>query len=233
MAVSDDTWLKEFGEAMKIAEEVQQKMQERREILRAGRDPSHVVAFTRRKITMLESTAIRLGNLLKDRRSMFHLSDKEVRMREEMLAGIRFKNEQVLTFLNAQQKASSSRAALLDQNGRPVAVETERTIGLDNRGILKMQTQVMQEQDEHLEGLLPVAGNVRRIANAINDELDVHDRILTDLDRDVETAQSHMEGANRQVAKMNRKGGQVCNLLYVMLIIVALVGILVVIIKYM
>jgi SYP5 family syntaxin len=65
MAFSD-SWLKEFEEAMKLAEDISSRLRERELILSSGGDPAHLVSSTRRKITVLGTCLDRLESLLQN-----------------------------------------------------------------------------------------------------------------------------------------------------------------------
>lgn len=64
MSFGGDAWVKEFDEAVKMADEINSKIAERNEMVRHGEDTSRLVAATRRKINMLSTLVDRLHSLL-------------------------------------------------------------------------------------------------------------------------------------------------------------------------
>jgi SYP5 family syntaxin len=63
---ASDSWLKEFEEAMRLADDILARINERSMILASGADPSRLVSATRRKLTMLGTKLDRLESLLKN-----------------------------------------------------------------------------------------------------------------------------------------------------------------------
>lgn len=94
MALSD-TWLKEFEEASKLSEDINGRLREREIIVSLGGDPSHLIATTRRKITILGTCSDRLESLLQNPPEKPRLTDEEVYRRQDMLLGLRFKTKQM------------------------------------------------------------------------------------------------------------------------------------------
>lgn len=84
-------------------------------------------------------------------------------------------------FKGANISASSGRRVL----GGP-AKETERTRELDNQGVLQLQKQIMQEQDEDAQDLALVVRRMREMGVAINQEIVEQNVMLGLLDEDVD-----------------------------------------------
>ncbi|KAI5057765.1 hypothetical protein GOP47_0027780 [Adiantum capillus-veneris] len=108
MALSD-TWLKEFEEAMKLADDISGRLRERENIVSSGGDPSHLISSTRRKITDLGTCLDRLESLLQNPPEKPRLNQEEVYRRQDMLLGIRFKTKQMASSFST---SPSNRAAL-------------------------------------------------------------------------------------------------------------------------
>jgi regulator of vacuolar morphogenesis len=66
------------------------------------------------------------------------------------------------------------------------AKETNRTRELDNQGVLQLQQQIMQEQDQDVEDLHKVVRRMRELGVAINEELEEQKPLLEILDQDVD-----------------------------------------------
>ncbi|CAI5485597.1 unnamed protein product [Closterium sp. Naga37s-1] len=106
------------------------------------------------------------------------LNSTEIRRREDLLLALRFKAKEMAAVLTSAQSAAN-RSALLGRDGRSlVAVETERTASRDNKGLVALQQEIMQEQDSELEELESTVATTKHIALTINGELDLHRHLL-------------------------------------------------------
>uniref|UniRef100_A0A060T575 ARAD1C09724p n=1 Tax=Blastobotrys adeninivorans TaxID=409370 RepID=A0A060T575_BLAAD len=81
------------------------------------------------------------------------------------------------------------------------AAETNRTRDLDNRGILQLQTDQMQEQEAALEQLRATISRQRELGETINEELTYQNELLDDLDTNVHATNARLNQARRQVKK--------------------------------
>jgi regulator of vacuolar morphogenesis len=64
--------------------------------------------------------------------------------------------------------------------------ETDRTRERDNQGVLQLQQQIMQEQDQDVEQLNQTVRRMKEVGIAINEELDEQKPLLEILDEDVD-----------------------------------------------
>ncbi|KAH7281961.1 hypothetical protein KP509_35G005200 [Ceratopteris richardii] len=90
-----DTWLKEFEEASKLADDIAGRLRERENIVSSGGDPSQLITSTRRKITALGTCLDRLESLLQNPPEKPVLNEVEVYRRHEMLLGLRYRTKQM------------------------------------------------------------------------------------------------------------------------------------------
>lgn len=136
-----DTWLKEFEEAMQMAEDVTGRLRERDMIVSSGGDPSQLVSSTRRKITVLGTCLDRLESLLQNPPEKPRLNEEELYRRQDMLLGIRFKTKQMAASFST---SLSNRAitSLGENTGKKSAepaqasaMGSNTTLGLPNQGI--------------------------------------------------------------------------------------------------
>jgi regulator of vacuolar morphogenesis len=143
------------------------------------------------------------------------LGDGEVRRRKDMISAARKEKDGLESVLNTMAvksavagsgsiTPSTSSAAVTNEqksalfrgtnstpaSGRRVlgapAKETERTRELDNEGVLQLQKQIMQEQDEDLVDLTKVVRRMKEMGVAINEEIVEQNAMLGLLDEDVE-----------------------------------------------
>eukprot|EP00850_Spirogloea_muscicola_P005143 SM000023S07599 [mRNA] locus=s23:292998:294868:- [translate_table: standard] len=218
-----DSWLAEFGEAMRLTDDVASKLQERGAAVRGGEDPSRLVAAARRKLAMLATRADRLEALLADGGDRVGLSEKEVYRRQDMLLGIRYRAKQMAAVLNTQQP--SNRKDLLERDGEKpnVVLETDQTAELENSGIIHLQKRIMKDQDEELVGLESTVASTKHIALAVNEELDLHSQLLDDLDRDVESTNARVAVAQRKLAVISKRSSRSCTFATMCLLLLAIV----------
>ncbi|KAJ5795618.1 uncharacterized protein N7518_004158 [Penicillium psychrosexuale] len=78
---------------------------------------------------------------------------------------------------NAAGDASSGRRTPA-RAGRVLGKETERTRELDNDGVLQLQRQIMQSQDDNVDELRKIIIRQRELGTQINEELEVQNDLL-------------------------------------------------------
>ncbi|KAL8973469.1 MAG: hypothetical protein Q9197_002295 [Variospora fuerteventurae] len=154
------------------------------------------------------------------------LGDGELRRRRDLVESARKEKEGLENLLNAMvakssldatiaQASAASKEKLLatsgeDQNarrkpatGRVLGKETDRTRALDNQGVLQLQKQLMQEQDEDVDVLAQAVARQRKVAEEIQEELVVQKDLLGLLDEDVDRVQGKMDVAKKRISKIN------------------------------
>ncbi|KAF9596729.1 hypothetical protein IFM89_012928 [Coptis chinensis] len=111
--------------------------------------------------------------------------------RRDLLANLRSKANQMASTLNMSNFAN--RDSLLGQDIKPADV-LNRATGLDN-----------QEQDEGLEKLEETVLSTKHIALAVNEELDLHTRLIDTLDDHVDTTDSRLRRVQKRLAVLNKR----------------------------
>jgi len=95
-------------------------------------------------------------------------------------------------------KSSSSRRVL----GGPPAAETNKTRELDNEGVLQLQQQIIQEQDEDLVDLSTVVRRMKEMGVQINTEIVEQNAMLGLFEEDVERVDGKIRIAKKRVDKI-------------------------------
>ena len=93
--------------------------------------------------------------------------------------------------------------------------------------VLGSQQQQMAEQDQALEDLSNITKSTKHIALAISDELDLHERLLDDLEDSVEHTTSRMQFAKKKLTQFMKKS-KICGFLtafFVLLAVLVVVGV--------
>lgn len=99
---------------------------------------------------------------------------------------------------------ASSSAARGSPVGRDApAQETDATRAESSAGLLEQQRRTMDTQDAQVDQLTAILRRQRHIGLAINDELAEQQELLTDLHSSVHDTQQRIEGAEKQVKRLD------------------------------
>ncbi|KAJ0593583.1 putative target SNARE coiled-coil domain-containing protein [Helianthus annuus] len=154
--------------------------------------------------------------------SIFCRTEKEMNKRRDMLTNLRTKVTQMASTLNMSNFAN--RDSLLGPDIKPADAMT-RVSGLDN-----------SEQDEGLDKLEETVISTKHIALAVNEELDLHTRLIDDLDEHVEVTDSRLKRVQKNLAILNKRTKGGCSCLCMLLSVIGIVVLVValwLIIKYL
>ncbi|CBZ55614.1 putative SNARE domain-containing protein [Neospora caninum Liverpool] len=86
---------------------------------------------------------------------------------------------------------------------------------------------ILAEQDEQLSFLEGTVSNLKSIGHAVGDEVDVHRKLLSDLDDDVDRAQTLLEKNRETLRKIIERQSTVCLLLTALALLVVLIFLMV------
>ncbi|KAK4744094.1 hypothetical protein SAY87_010406 [Trapa incisa] len=233
MAASGDTWMKEYNDATKLADEISGMISERSTLPTSGPESQRHASAIRRKITILGTRLDSLQSLLTKLPSKQPVSEKEMNRRKDTLSNLRTKVNQMASTLNMSN--FTNRDSLLGPETK-TSDAISRTAGLDNQGIVGLQRQIMREQDDGLEKLEETIISTKHIALAVNEELDLHTRLIDSLDQHVDVTDSRLRRVQKNLAILNKrtKGGCTCLcMIFAVMGIVALVVVIYLLIKYL
>ncbi|KAJ8770347.1 hypothetical protein K2173_014958 [Erythroxylum novogranatense] len=218
MTLPSESWMKELGEASKLAEEVNGMISGKNSVAASGQGTQRHLSTARRKITILRTKLDVLQSLLPELPKKQIISGKEMNRRQDMLKNLSSKANQMATTLNM---FSSNRDDLLGPDKKSEDVMNRGT-GLDNQGLVGFQRQIMKEQDVDLGKLEETVTSTKHIALAINEELGLHTKLLDDLDERVDETNSPLQMVQRKLAFLNKrtKGGCFCSMLLVIAIVI-------------
>ncbi|PON94150.1 Target SNARE coiled-coil domain containing protein [Trema orientale] len=225
MASSSDSWTKEYNEAVKLADDINGMISERSSLPASGPEAQRHASAIRRKITILGTRLDSLQSLLSKLPGKQPISEKEMNRRKDMLGNLKSKVTQMASTLNMSNFAN--RDSLLGPEIKP-ADAMSRAAGLDNNGLV--------EQDEGLEKLEETVISTKHIALAVNEELDLHTRLIDDLDYHVDVTDSRLRRVQKSLAILNKrvKGGCSCmSMLLSVIGIVVLAAVIYLLVKYL
>lgn len=223
-------WLRDLDEAKALEAEANAALGQRSSALAANdeQQAAKLASQARRRCNALRARLDALAAALRSPRLAGACTERELQRRADMVERMRARAD-ALGGLIARPRnggAGGDRDALVGGSSSlssGPAEETERTAGLDNQGLLAMQEQVMAEQDGQLDELSRIVGSTRHIALAVNEELDVHNTLLDDLDRDAEATQYTLKRAQRRLKNLMSKATSNWTLLLVIMLVIALI----------
>ena len=99
-----------------------------------------------------------------------------------------------------------SHHAVVDVGGGASRDDDEDGDVEDPRILLRRQRETMDEQDDALDELSIVASRTRDVSLAVNDELDLHAKLLDGVEDEVEDTRERLTAATRAVRQMMRRG---------------------------
>jgi regulator of vacuolar morphogenesis len=150
---------------------------------------------------------------LRRRRDLLVAAKKEVEGLEAVLRSLATKNANASTGLNTgavatvgDKEALWKGTSAARPGGRVLggpAKETERTRELGNTGVLQLQKQIMQEQDEDVLSLGKTVAKLKDMGIMINEELTIQNEMLGIIENDVERHQAKLDVAKRRINKIS------------------------------
>ncbi|XP_074306821.1 syntaxin-51-like isoform X1 [Silene latifolia] len=226
-----EKWMRDYNDASKLADEINSMVSEASTLPPTGPQTQRHFSATRRKISIINNKLDSLGKFLAELPTRQTLSGKEMNKRNDMMANLNTKVNQMANTLNSYSSANRDRLLGPDTKSDDVM---KRASNMDNNGLVGFQRQVMREQDDDLEKLEITVVSTKHIALAVNEELDLHTRLLNGLDDHLEATGSRLQRIQRSLGALNRKtkGGCCCSILVVILIVI-LVLVAFVLIKYL
>lgn len=149
---------------------------------------------------------------LRRRRDLLGSAKVEREGLEKLSISLAVKNQNVKA-----ERTGGAAATLQDKNalfgpgvsrpsGRVLGVpvpETSKTRELDNEGVVQLQKQMMQDQDQDVEELGKIVRRQREMAGAIHSELELQNEILTGVDRDVDRLKGKIDVTKKRVNKIS------------------------------
>ena len=87
--------------------------------------------------------------------------------------------------------------------GRVLGKETDKTRALDNQGVVQLQKQLMQEQDQDVEVLAQAVRRQKELGVQIQEELEVQKDLLTLVGEDVDRVEGKLGVARKRIGKIS------------------------------
>ncbi|CAM0870325.1 unnamed protein product [Alopecurus aequalis] len=205
-----EQWTKGFQEAERILSDVVELVAEMESVPASlPVELRRRTAEIRRMVAILETRMGMMQEDLSQLSSKQQISVKEMRKLADKFSALELRVKAVAAPFS---KNASNRNDLLgpgDSRTAPV-VDVASLANMEDREIVQLQRNVMKEQDESLDRLEESIVSTKHIALAINEELDLHTRLIDDLDERVEDTSYQLQKAQRKLKSLNtrmRKGG--------------------------
>ncbi|KAE8322868.1 hypothetical protein BDV39DRAFT_196335 [Aspergillus sergii] len=147
------------------------------------------------------------------------LGDGELRRRKDLLINARKEKDGLEDLLNAMAAKSrvdhavasaQDKEALVGsasrkpaRSGRVLGKETERTRELDNQGVLQLQRQTMEDQDQSVEELLKIIRRQKELGIAINEEVEIQNALLSMANEDAERVHRKIDIGKKRIGKIS------------------------------
>jgi len=109
--------------------------------------------------------------------------------------------------------------------------ETDETAEMNNAQLLQMQRALMEEQDEALGHLEQSVNTTKHVALQINEETQLQNRLLDELEEEVEDTSNRLATAQRHLKKIMRRADGCKAQILLLIVIVILILVLVLSVK--
>ncbi len=146
---------------------------------------------------------------LRRRRDLVSNASREKDGLESLQSAMVAKSALDRTVASAQEKSSlvgtqnGSANSKAPTSGRVLGKETDKTRALDNQGVLQLQKQLMQEQDEDVNVLAQAVAKQKELGIQIQEELEIQSEMLGMLNEDVDRVQGKMDVARKRIGKIS------------------------------
>ncbi|CCA71820.1 related to syntaxin [Serendipita indica DSM 11827] len=226
---STASWIEEHSELQTLARNVRASLNKRDSLWDSGDTRASSSSNIQAK-RQLADLADRVGNLAKGLQSLSEagLSPGELQRRTDMVTKLQDDCEQLTRIVaiarNPNRRANaptsadampsaSARSNLLSGATRPVTrvfgapqhapEETAETRPLDNKGLLQLQKQKMDDQDSQLDNLSAILQRQMHIGMAISTEVEEQNKILDEMNEDVDRVTDKLKRGNKLMTKIS------------------------------
>jgi regulator of vacuolar morphogenesis len=157
--------------------------------------------------------SMRLGDgEIRRRRDLVGAARKEVEGLEGVLRSMATKNSNITSAVNTGAVATAGDkeglwkgTSAAKPSGRVLGgplKETERTRELDNSGVVQLQKQIMDEQEEDVMELGKTVAKLKDMGIMVNEELTIQNEMLGLLEQDTDRVQGKIDVAKKRIGKI-------------------------------
>eukprot|EP00163_Fabomonas_tropica_P003651 TRINITY_DN1314_c0_g2_i3.p1 TRINITY_DN1314_c0_g2~~TRINITY_DN1314_c0_g2_i3.p1 ORF type:complete len:256 (-),score=30.21 TRINITY_DN1314_c0_g2_i3:131-898(-) len=229
-------WLSDYNRALDLANDLQGEINERNRHMAQQLNVSKENTLIRRNLAQLNSeiSSLRdaLSKMLLDP-PKYRVTENELQRRRDLVSNLTHKRDYLNSLMReGGNSVTNDRGALMGGGGRggmgagrqySSKQETDQTRALENHEILQLQNRVMETQDNKLDDLSKAVNNVKQIGLAVNEELDLHQHLLSDIDAGVDKTSGKLRRETKRLNKITKKQKSCCALVCMFLLIAILV----------
>jgi len=224
-----DPWLNEFERLNQQASEINADIKDvTTRISAGGAAHAKASASARRKLVDFTNDIASLNDML----PKLQITEKERQRRRDMVLSLSTRKDQLADSLTRSSNPAISQLQQSPDPGKKRTwgaqpQETDETRALDNAGLVVHQKTVMQQQDEHIDILSSSIFRQKEIATTIHTELDVHSRLLDDLESKTDKTTYGIESTNKRVGRISQSakvGGMWCVIIVLIILLIALLA---------
>ncbi|KAI9506847.1 Phox homologous domain-containing protein [Coemansia spiralis] len=215
--ITPASWLNDQRDAEQLARDVRQSIVRRENALTRNEvSVSHQCLLqAKRQLTELGRTlktleqglemiksSLTSGELLRRQDMLMRMNEEKGNLNRIVLGtGLVSGSSDRTTLLSAAASRQAPRSRRIFGNSS-LPQETNETRGLDDQGLLQMQNQRMEEQDQLAAELSAHLRRQREMGLAIGNELDIHNQLLGELEQDLDRTGNKLTAARRQANRL-------------------------------
>lgn len=220
-AADPGTWLDIHRELKQCLHEARQSLSRRDGALESENNSAAAEAGAAAKRTLVKAGTLvaSLADGLRKMQDNGRIGEGELRRRRDLVSAARMERDGLDRLANSMpshsdnsgqksQSHTADKAALL-KGGRPGGrvlgaplPETDKTRELDNEGVMMLQKEEMQAQDQQVDQLAAIIRRQKEMGLQIHDEVEQQTEMLRMLDDDTDRVQGKIKVANNRIRKM-------------------------------
>jgi len=219
-----DAWISDYELVSQSTNVISADINEYHNQITDNTQSAKLSAGIRRSLVQLTKDIAALDEAL---RVSTQITEKEKARRGDLLRNLTTRKDQLSDSLS--KNLNDNRGNLLNSGGAVKGrawgqkpEETEVTRNLTNEQLLEHQKTTMQMQDSYLDSLGQSVARQKEIAITIDGELDVHAKLLDDLDTKTEKTRLGIEGNTKRIGKISEQS-KVCGLWICIILLIALI----------
>ena len=225
-----DTFQTDVNKAKKLRTDLMNYLTDRENRMKSGESTGRVDANLRGGIQQMAVLVDSLHNMIEAYSAdpgRYRLSQGELEKRKALVRDL----EQAFNDIDEQ-----SRAVFSPNKGANVGVnfkrgdgdaETEDTKNMSNQDLKLAQKKMLDKQDEVIEGLIGTSENLVYVAKEIGDEVDLHNKLLDDVEQNVDHQNQRINNTTYKMKLLIEKSSDGCMLCCIILLILGIVLVLV------
>jgi adenosyl cobinamide kinase/adenosyl cobinamide phosphate guanylyltransferase len=225
-----DTFQTDVNKAKKLRSELMNHLADRENRMKNGESTGRVDANLRGGIQQMAVLVDSLHNNIEAYTAdpgRYRLSQSELDKRRALVSDL----ESAFNEIDEQSRQvfgpnKSANVGLNFKRGEG-DFETEDTKNMSNQDLKLAQKKMLEKQDEVIEGLIGTSENLVYVAKEIGDEVDLHNKLLDDVEHNVDHQNQRINNTTYKMKLLIEKSNDGCMLCCIVLLIVGIVLVLV------